>query len=249
MCFSSDGILSKEYNNLYKALFNNPENHEAIVEALAKTQSGYTREEIITKSKVSAGGPYTRAMVDLIESGFVSEELPYGKKKRGAVYRLIDEYSIFYHRFIKPNKKANKGIWMTLSTSQKYKIWTGYAFENLCLRHIQEIKNALGIGKVYTENSSFRHTSPNKGEGFQIDLIIDRADKSINLCECKYHSTPLALTAKTAKELTDRKVKFRTETKTKKQLFTTMITNKKIVENDHSTQAVDEAILLSELFK
>ncbi|WP_205677764.1 AAA family ATPase [Brumimicrobium salinarum] len=108
LCFDENGILKNEYDNLYKALFENANNHEAIVAALATSQSGLTRKQIINKSKVKEGGPYTRAMNDLLISGFVEEVVPYGRSKRGALYRLIDEYSVFYHKFIVKNKKREK---------------------------------------------------------------------------------------------------------------------------------------------
>ena len=185
ICFAQDGRLRNEYDNLYKALFDNSQNHEAIVKALASSKSGLNRQELIKKSKIKAGGPYTRTMEDLILSGFIVEENPYGKKKQGSIYRLVDEYSVFYHKFISKNKKAGKGIWQQLASSQAYKILKGYAFETLCQKHIAQIKQALGISGVYTETSSFRSTSADS-DGFQIDLIIDRKDSAINLCECKY---------------------------------------------------------------
>jgi len=247
LCFSGDGLLKYEYDNLYKALFDYPENHEAIVKALATAQNGLTREEIIKKSKVDAGGPYTRAMDDLIVSGFIIEETPYGRKKRGALYRLIDEYSVFYHKFIQPNQNKNAGIWQQLSSKQTYKIWTGYAFETLCLRHVDEIKKALGITNVYTENYSYRNTGNEDETGFQIDLIIDRNDNTINLCECKFYSAEYTVDKKYASHLRERRANFIKKTKTKKLVFNTMITNYPIKENEHSLDVVDSRIVVSQL--
>lgn len=247
MCFDDNGILKNEYNNLYKALFDHPENHEAIVKALATSKSGLTRGQVLKKSKVEAGGPYTRAMKELIVSGFIVEESPFGKKKRGALYRLVDEYSVFYHKFIQPNKKSTSGIWSILSASPQYAIWSGYAFETLCHKHIAEIKNALGIAKVYTETSSYNHVESKKG--FQIDLIIDRRDQAINLCECKFYKNPFAMTKKYADELNKRKGLFQQTSKTKKNVFTTMITNHEMDKNAYYLDAVDTFISVSQLMK
>ncbi len=249
MCFSETGILRHEYDNLYKALFDNAANHEAIVKALATAKSGLTRAEIIKKSKVNAGGPYTRAMDDLLLSGFIVEETPFGRKKRGSIYRLADEYSVFFHRFISSSKKASKGIWQLISQSQKYKIWAGYAFESVCQKHIEAIKKALDISKVYTETASYRHTSQTTATGFQIDLLIDRKDKAINLCECKYHDAPIVINAKYAKQLNERKALFKSATGSKKTLFTTMITNQDIVKNEYYKDAVDTHISITALLK
>lgn len=247
MCFAENGILKNEYDNLYRALFDYPENHEAIIAALANQKSGLSREEIIKKSKVEEGGPYTRAIADLIISGFIVEEMPFGKKKRGAIYRLVDEYSLFYHKFIKGNKKYEAGIWNSIGASQAYKIWIGYAFESLCIKHTLEIKKALGIQNVYTESSSYRHIGNKNQVGFQIDLIIDRKDQTINLCECKFYEAPFEISKSYSSDLKTRKVLFREASKTKKSIFTTLIANQTLVTNQYSLDAVDVCISLSDL--
>ena len=166
MCFHPDGILNREYNNLYRALFYNYRDHENINKALAKSQKGLTREELIKKSKVADGGTFNRTMEDLILSNFVSEYTPFNKKKRGSLYRLADEYSIFYHRFIQANKNYSKGMWQQLASGQAYKIWTGYAYESLCFKHIDRIKEALGIAAVYTQISSYQKKGDKDQKGF-----------------------------------------------------------------------------------
>ena len=247
MCFLEGGILKNEYDNLYKAIFDSPTNHEAIVEVLASTKMGLSREEIIKKTKIKEGGPYQRAINELIVSGFLVEESPFGKKKRGSIYRLIDEFSVFYHKFIKNNRKAQVGIWQMLSNSQSYKIWSGYAFESLCMKHVNEIKKAMGIQNVYTETSSYRHVGNKIEDGFQIDLIIDRKDMTINLCECKFYESSFEITKKYASQLKWRKSVFRNATHTKKNIFTTLISNHSIKENEYSLESVDVKITVSDL--
>lgn len=250
LCFDENGILNNEYENLYKALFEHSENHEAIVAALAKAPHGLTRKQIIDKSKVQAGGPYTRAMNDLVVSGFVEEIVPFGREKRGAVYRLLDEYSIFYHKFIAKNKKKGKGIWTSLYNSQSYKIWTGYAFENLCMRHLSEIKNALGISGVYTEHYSFIQKPDKKTKtGYQIDLIIDRKDDSLNLCECKFYNTEFTIDKDYAAKLRNRKQAFKETTKTKKTIFNTLISSYGAIKNEYYLDQIDAELTVSNLME
>ncbi len=247
MCFMDDGILKSEYDNLYKALYDNPQDHEMIVTTLATSRTGLTRQEIINKSKVLAGGPYQRAMEDLLLSGFVTEEVTFGNKKKGSIYRLNDEYSIFYHRFIKSNKKYVSGIWLQISASQTYKIWTGYAFENLIYNHISTIKSALGIASVFTEISAINVMGTKEKDGYQIDLIIDRKDATINICELKYYNAPFEIDKKYAEVLRNRKQKFIMHTGTRKQVFTTMITNLGIIENPWSLEVIDKSLSFSDL--
>lgn len=245
--FSETGILKNEFQNLYKALFNNWENHEALVRTLALSHQGLTREELIQKSKVQAGGPFTRAMYDLVVTGFVTETAPFGKRKRGTLYRLADEYSVFYHRFIKGNEKKDSAIWQTIANSQKYKIWRGFAFETLCLKHIDEIKNALGIRNVYTEIDSFSKQGDEKESGFQIDILIDRKDATINICECKFYESNFEITKKYAQEIKKRKAAFIKFTNTKKLVLNTFIANEDVLESPYSLEVVDNFINIKAL--
>lgn len=249
LCFEEDGFLKNEYQNLYKALFDHPENHEAIVTVLAKSSKGLSRAEIIKKAKVKAGGPYTRAMEDLITSGFVEVVTPYGRKKRGALYRLMDEYSVFYHRFILPNKGKEPSIWNSIHASQKYKIWTGFAFENLCLRHIAEIKSALQISGVYSEQSGFQQVGTDGKQGFQVDLVVDRKDDVINLCECKYYNDTFTVSKVYADNLRKRRNAFIQSTKTRKTVFNTLITSYGAEKNAHFLGTIDNEMSLNDLMR
>ncbi len=246
LCFSEAATFKNEYDNLYKALFDHPENHEAVVAALATVKNGLTREAIINKAKIAAGGPFTRTISDLIISGFVTEELPFGKVKRGSVYRLVDEFSIFYHRFMKNYKKTVKGYWQQQAGTQSYKIWTGYAFENICMKHTDAIKKALGIQNVFTTTASFQHKAGNLAAGFQIDFIIDRNDQTINLCECKFYNAPFEIDKKYSAQLQLRKELFKTATGSRKTIFNTIITNQKMVQNMHSLDSIDNALTIDD---
>lgn len=248
LCFADGGLLKKEYEHLYKALFNQSANHEAIVSVLGKSKSGLGRTELSKKSKVATGGPFTRTMEDLVLSGFVAEQHPYGKTKQGMIYRLTDEFSVFYHRFISKHKKAVSGIWQEISKTQPYKIWLGFAFEALCMRHLPQIKRALSIANVYTEVSSFYKLAEAENEGIQIDILLDRADKTINICECKYYNEPFELSKQYSELLNKRKELFKQYTKTKKNLFTTLITNQPINKNDYYYATLDKVVTLDELF-
>jgi uncharacterized protein len=248
LCFAEGGLLKTEYRHLYKALFNESAHHEAMVKALAKSRYGLDRIELSEKSKVSTGGPFTRTIEDLVLSGFVVEQHPFGKIKQGTVYRLTDEFSVFYHRFIATHTKAVAGIWQEIAKTQPYKIWLGYAFEALCMRHLPQVKRAMGIANVYTEVSSFYKKADRENEGIQIDLVLDRVDKSINLCECKYYSQPFEITKQYAKTLDNRKQIFKENTATKKNVFNTLITNQAVIKNDYYFNTIDKLVLLEDLF-
>ncbi len=248
LCFAPTGILHNEYNNLFQALFNNAEMHQQIVSVLAGRHYGLSHSEILQQIGISQpSGSYQRAIDDLLISDFIIENIAWGKKKRGSFFRLTDEFSNFYHRFIKSNRKYTIGIWQQLSETQNYKIWAGYAFETLCHRHIETLKKVLGISAVYTEISSLNVPQTIDYQGFQVDLIIDRKDNCINLCEVKFHNAPYAITKEEYQSLIERRQRFITFTGTKKQVFWTFISNQGLAQNAYSREIIDVAIDLEQL--
>jgi predicted AAA+ superfamily ATPase len=247
ICFSKSGILRNEYDNLYKALFNNASLHEKIVDILAQNTTGLSRNTILKALAMKSSGSYQRAIDELVVSDFIIETSPFGKRKRDSLYRLIDEFSIFYHHFMKQNNKFNPGYWQQKVASQSYKIWAGYAFESFCYRHIKEIKKVLGISGVYTEVSRLNVPTSGEVKGFQIDLIIDRKDDTINLCEIKFYASKFTIDKKYYEALIEKRQRFITYTKTRKQVFLTFITNHGLHANKYADEIVDAEISLEEI--
>ncbi len=246
MCFSDNGRLKNEYANLYKALFSNPENHEKIIEALAGSQKGMLRSQIIEKSKITDGGPFNRTMNDLLACGFVITIAQYGRKKREERYLLNDEFSNFYHQFMRNSARYTQGIWLQIAQNQRFKIWMGYAYERLVLRHIPQLKRQLGISGVYTEIYNL-YPSPKENLSIQVDLLLDRKDNVVNFCEIKHYDAPLKITKKFYESSLEKLAIFRQITP-KKQVVYTLITNQAIVQNEYSTSLIGQQVNLEELF-
>ncbi len=248
ICFSKTGLLNTEYKNLYAALFDQPEKHLEIIEVLAKKWKGFTRNEIIEYSSFSNGGALTKTLNELEKSSFITSYAPFNKKKRESLYRLTDEYSLFYLKFIKNNTSTKKGTWLQLSQKQTYKSWSGFAFESLCLNHVNKIKEKLGISGIYTQEGSFSYKGDSVNKGFQIDLLIDREDKTMNLCEMKFYDGEFTLSKQYADALRKKRELLKTESKTKKHIFITLITTYGLIQNQHSLGLVDHIVTLEDLF-
>lgn len=248
ICFSEDGLLADEFDNLYAALFKNSDKHIAVVRALAKKWKGLTRTEIIQQSGISDGGGLTKVVNELLRSGFISDYYPFGKKKQTTLYRLTDEYSLFYLQFIESNRRNIKGAWKALSQSSVFKSWSGYAFESVCLKHVEQIKKALQIGGVYSESSGFSFSGDEFLSGIQIDLLIDRNDQAINLCEMKFYQKEFSISKSYAEQLRRKIAVFGEVSKTKKQIFLTMITTFGLLENKYSQELVDNQLVMDVLF-
>jgi len=248
LCMAKSGSLRQEFNNLYAALFDQPENHITVIKALSQKHNGMTRQDIIAATKFSDGGGLTKVLDELETSNFIMQMLPYGKLKKDIVYRMADEYSLFYLKFIDGQRAgANTAIFSNLS-DEKYKIWRGYAFENICIKHAEAIKQALGIAGINTFINSFTQKGTKQSPGFQIDMLIDRADNSINICEIKFYNDTMEPDGQIAEHLRKRRELFRKLTSTKKQLFNTIITTYGVTTNAYSLSQIDQAITMEALF-
>jgi hypothetical protein len=248
LCFTKNGMFKTEFGELYKSLFAHAENHEAIVRALSKKAKGMSRAEVIAACGFTTGGWTSELFDELEQSGFITSYIPFDRTLRDAIYKLTDEYSLFYLKFIEGAKATGAGTWLRISKTQSYISWSGFAFEAVCQKHIQQIKNALGIGGVYTEASGWRYSPKNGQTGVQIDLLLDRADHTINLCEMKFASKEFTIDKKYAGELQNKVNVFEEETKTKKTIFTTMITTYGVKANEHSIAKVQAEVIMDDLF-
>lgn len=246
ICFSETGLLRNEFNNLFRSLFKNSENHVKIITTMAKKAMGLTRDEIVKASGLPNAGSTTRILNELEQSGFIRKYQPFGKKLRNSLYQLVDFYSLFYLKFIKDTNTLDRNNWINAIDSPKHRVWSGYAYEQVCLQHIPQIKQKLGISGVYSTISSWRSMSSTGGA--QIDLVIDRRDQVINLCEVKFSINPYTITKKYANELRNKIGIFKTETSTRKAVFLCMISTYGVQENMHSLGLVQNEIQMDSLF-
>ena len=244
--FESGAPLKNEYDNLFKALFKNAESYIKVVEVLASKRKGMSREEISVASKLKSGGTFSKIISDLISCGFVQEYLAFGKRKRDRLYRLVDPFAFFHLTFSDKQKRFAENFWLHYSTTPAHSAWSGYAFELACLLHLKQIKSSLGISGVLTEASSWRsHLS---SPGTQIDLVLDRSDKIIHLCEMKFASTEYMVKKSYSEELRRKKAVFITETNTKKAAHTTLVTTYGLMKNEYSSEVLFQ-LTINDLFK
>ncbi len=249
ICFQHHGFLRNEFDNLYSALFSNADRYVMIVEALSSSWKGIERSEIIRLTDIKDGGGLTSMLKDLEMSGFISSYVPFGKKKKNTLYRLIDCYSLFYLRFIQNIPTSETVSYQTLSQTQAWKTWTAYAYENICLLHIDNIKASLGIAGVQTNQYSFMAKATDDYEGVQIDLLIDRHDNVINLCEIKFYNEEMILTKVDAENIRKKKSIFKFISKTKKQVFVTLITTFGMHQSKNTLGLIDNVLAADALFE
>jgi uncharacterized protein len=249
ICFSENGVLWDEFPKLFASLFENSEAHIKVVRTLADKQRGLPRAEIVQISRLPEGGGASTVIEELLHSGFISAYQPFGKKKKDILYRLTDEFSLFYLQFMENNRQSGAGVWQQLSQTQPYITWAGYAFENLCLKHLSQIKKALGISGVFSTASSFLKKGTDAEMGIQFDLLIDRNDHVINICEIKFYAAEVTIDKATAMEYRNKIAAFKESTRTRKQVFLTMITTFGLKPTPHSLGLVDAELTMDALFE
>lgn len=188
MFFDAGARLTAEYDRLFTSVFTRPDDVKRIVECLSARNYGFTRNEISDITKLSNNGNLTKMLYALIASDFVVKFVPFGHSKREEYYKLVDPFCIFYIRFVLNNSKTDKTFWIHNENTPVIVSWRGIAFENVCLSHIKQIKHALGIDGVASSQSSWALKGDDEHKGAQIDLLIDRADHVLNLCEVKFYS-------------------------------------------------------------
>ena len=245
LLFEKNAKLGNEFARLYHSLFKHADNHIRIAETLSKSSAGMTRQEVSAQSGISDGGGLTNVLDEMIACGLISRSFDFKKRRNGDYYKLIDFFTLFYFKFLKSQKGHDPHFWTNFLAYPAHRTWCGYAFERLCMAHIYQIKQKLGILGVIAETYAFRSTQQ-KG-GAQIDLIIDRKDNVINLCECKYTGLPYEFKGKDATELERKKAVFLQETKTKKPIHLTMITTSGLVQNAYRNE-IQAEITLDDLF-
>ena len=246
MYFAQGAQLSNEFGNLYRSLYKNADNYIRVVETLAKKGVGLARTEIAAGAKIADGGSLTKVLRDLSISGFIREYKAYGQKKRDSLYQLIDFFSLFDIRFRSKRAEHANDYWLRFSSTPVHFAWSGLSYEKLCLLHLPQIRKKLGIAGVLTSVFSWR--GPYEGKGAQIDLIIDRGDNIINLCEIKFSSGQYQIDKKNYESMLKKKSAFINSTHTRKAVQTTMITTFGLKRNDYSAEIVSQ-VVLDDLFE
>jgi hypothetical protein len=244
--FEPAAKLGLEFDRLYSSLFTNAEDCMTIVRLLAQKRQGYTRKEIVSLTKMPNGGGLSATLKSLEVSDFITSYVKYDYPKREVYFRLTDFYSKFYLSFIDGRKTTNPHFWQDNLLTPELTAWRGFTFESLCYYHLPQIKQALGISGVQTEVSPWK--SRKEKDGAQIDMIIDRADRVINVCEMKFCEDDFSINAAYDKNLRHKLSTFAEETKCRSSLHLTLVTTYGLKFNEYAGR-VQSVVTMDDLFK
>jgi hypothetical protein len=249
MFFHRNGEMRREFNALYSSLFRHPQAYIDVVTALGTKKAGMTRTEIIEALGENNGGTLTKILSELEECDFIRSYNALGKMKKETVYQLIDNFTLFYFKFMAGKDINDKNYWSSILKQPIYNTWSGLAFERVCFQHIDQIKKALGIAGVVSNVHSWTYHPKNKQEtGVQIDMLIDRDDNVINLCEMKFAKDEYEITAAYDAEMRRKTRIFESKTGTRKAVTIVMITSYGLVRNEWAND-IQRQVVMDDLFE
>lgn len=256
IAFTKNAELLLEFDNLFSALFKDAETYIEILKIIHQHRYGITHTYLTKKlSTLKNGGNITRKLNNLKDTGFIMSFKPFQHNKKNKYYRLVDEYTAFYFKWIEPIRDSlqetslQPGYWQAMQETASWHSWSGYAFENICYKHLPEIRKKLNIPPTaiaHTWRYSPKTNSQNSGA--QIDLLFDRRDDAIHICEIKYTKKTFVINKQTAKDILNKQQVFRTQSRTKKQLLTSLISASGIQENLYSDDLIASTATLEDLF-
>ena len=246
LLFSHAAVLRDEFKRLFSSIFDNSERAEAVVRMLNTRSSGFTANEISQKTGIGNGGALSALLSSLVASDFVIKYVPFGFSKREIHYKLVDPFCLFYLRFVENMDSLNEDFWQQNLVSQAVVVWRGLSFENVCFLHINQIKKALGISGVITTQSAWSKREGDE-QGTQIDLLIERRDDVVNMCEIKFYSDDFTVDKSYYRTVIRRQGLLEKYLKRKNVIHNTLITTYGLTYNEYSG-VFTNVITLDDLF-
>ena len=274
LCFREEAVLVSEFDRLFKSLFDHSEVHTTLIRAIAATRKGVSRKALLKATGMQSGGTFKKRIDELVASSFIERFTPFGKSNKDTHLKVIDEYTLFYLHWIERARRgrstlANRNYWSSASQGSGYRAWSGYAFEAVCFKHIDRILHALELGGLALEIGSWhqvgsqaqsKQRAPGKpvvwseeqvrsrAAGAQIDLLIDRSDNAITICEIKHSADRFVIDKRYAENLVNKMRIFEQSTKTRKTLYLALISANGLKRNVWSEDLVNAVVTLDDLF-
>ena len=245
LCFNQHALLRNESKKLLEATLKKSPVYNRIMERLSHNYYGMPKAQCQEELGIPQG-TFTRAVDDLVKCGYVHESKDNYIKGHPLRLQLVDPFLLFHYNFLSKNAPVQvKSFEVYKADTGKYINWRGHAFEVLCLYHIEQIKKALGISGVNTNEYSW--ISSKKEGGAQIDLVIERDDGIANLCEEKFTDTAFSISSEYEEDLLNKIELYKQETKTKHATKLVLISVEGIKGSAH-TEHITRVLTLDDLF-
>ena len=247
LCFAERAPLRGEFDRLFASLFADGTECRRIVEVLAERRSGMLRSELLTRLGRNSNGAFSSRLDDLEQCGFLRRIPGFGNRSKDSLYQLIDNFSLFHLRFMRDSASWLRGEWLQDAGTARRAAWEGLAFEIVCLHHVEQIRRTLGISGVQTRAYSWTSRAESGRSGAQIDLLLDRRDGIVNLCEMKFSDGVYSIGKSEAEALERRRNAFLLATGIRKAVHVVFVTPVGIVRNKYAGLVQGE-VTLADLF-
>lgn len=246
--FDKKAKLKDEYDRMFSSVFSNPEQMKRLVKCLFTKKVGLTRKELLDKLNIQSSGQITEQLEALISSDIIIKYYSFGESKREQLYKIVDPFCLFYLNFVDNNKNNSVSYFESIYNSSKANSWKGVAFENVCFNHIDQIKDALKISGVSSYETLWAKKGNEEEIGTQIDLILDRADNVIDLCEVKFYNDLYSLNKDDYLKIERRKNIISSMVPKRKIIHSILITSYGLKKNEYSNAFV-KTITIDDLFR
>jgi len=258
LCFQENGLLFNEFDKLFDSLFDDSEVYKEIIRIVASKRYGIEKRNLLKQAKFStSGGRFNVRLNELVEAGFIKRMIQ--NKKNEEYYRIIDEYSYFYLKWILPMKdqllldNVNQ-YWQLQMQTSSWKSWAGYTFETICLKHANKLiekleLSSLVIGAIPWRFISNKNPNENESNGAQIDLILQRNDGSVTLCEIKFNLKEIIIDKTFRANLLNKVAAYRKTTKIDEHVFIVMVTCAGVKKNNYAKELLADQLVLADLFE
>lgn len=247
LLFTRNGLLTLEFGRLFGSLFSSPEPYKQVIRLLADYREGLKREDIAKLLNMSSGGTLSKLLEALVVSDFVTRYQYFGKSKREVYYKLTDFYSLFYIRFVEKGRRMNVDYWQNNQLTPSVTAWRGLAFEDVCMVHVQQIRQALGILGVQSEASPWHYVSVDKKMGAQIDLLINRSDRIVDICEMKFCVNTYRMDKKADESIRNKIQVVMDTVRGRKAIHPVIVTTYGLAKNEYSSR-IQRVITMDDLF-
>ena len=245
LCLSQTGPLHDEFSAVMSSIFKVPAPYEAVLETIAQRRGSVSRAELNQNKKLPSDKSLTKILRDLTTCGFIREFRMTPQNRYGLLYQLTDPFVRFHFDIIEPRSVQR---WVDYVGTPSHAAWAGYAFELVCLLHVRQIKRALGIENVVSSDYAWE-SSGGTSRGAQVDLVIDRKDDLVELCEMKYCRGEFEIDTAYANKLLNKAEAFRREhPRYHKAIHIVMVTLLGVAHNAQYREVVASEVRGEDLF-
>lgn len=182
-----------EYEALFRYLFARDGAYRKVIDTLVTQKYGMTYAELSNRvtGKPEPSGGLLRVLENMERSELIERRLMFLNRSKGTRLYVTDEYIRFVSRWLRNSGVSTFSAFNRIFSSQSYASWQGFDFELTAFKNVHLVSQALGISGIPVEPFVYY-----RDKDVQIDLLLERGDQTITLCEAKSYDSQYEPTEK-----------------------------------------------------